>query len=60
MEYTFTVTVYDLEDASQVRKLREAIQDRILEEVEMRGLYMGPVVSAEVPAEVVDGEKVVD
>lgn len=56
MEIRFSVTVYHLDNA-RVADLREAIQDRILEEVEMRGLYMGPVIATEVPAEVGNEEE---
>lgn len=56
MEVQFIVTVYHLDNA-RAAELREALQDRILEEVEMRGLYMGPVIATEVPEEVLDGQK---
>lgn len=58
MEYRFTVTVYHLDNA-RAAELREAIQEVILEEVEMRDCWMGPVIASAVPAEVGNGEEVV-
>lgn len=54
MEIKFTVTIYHFENDRQIAEFRELIQERILEEVELRGQWMGPVV-----AEVVDGEEIV-
>lgn len=57
MEITYSVTVYHLDNA-HAAELREALQERILEEVELRGLWMGPVIASAAPVEVSDGEEI--